>query len=56
MRGYAPVGVVAQEFNVEYVQPSGGPHVNGVVPDLFNNQDARERQKVTEVLGEIREG
>lgn len=50
----SPIRVLAQQFHVQLVQPARGAHVNGVVLDLLDGGDARQRQEEAEVVGEVR--
>lgn len=54
--GFAPIGVVLQEFDVETIEAAGRPYVEGVVADLSDGADARQRQKKTKVVGEVVKG
>lgn len=51
--GRAPIGVVAQELDVEAIEAAGRSDVEGVFADLLNGRNARERQEETEVVGEV---
>jgi hypothetical protein len=48
-----PLRVFLQQFDVELVEPPGGPHVDGVVLDLLDGGDAGQGQEEAEVLGEV---
>ena len=52
----APGRVVFQQFNVQPVQPTGGPDVESVFTDLADGADARQRQEEAEVIGKVLEG
>ena len=54
--GLAPIGVVLQEFDVEPVKAAGRPDIEGVLGDLPDGADARQRQEEAEVVGEVLEG
>lgn len=51
-----PRRVLAQQLDVKLVQPPRGAHVDGVVLDLLDRGDARQRQQEAEVVGEVFKG
>lgn len=51
--GGGPVRIFTQQFDVEFVQPPGGAHVDGVVRDLLDGGNARQRQEEAKVVGEV---
>ena len=52
-RGRAPIGVFPQELDIEAVEPARGPNVEGVLTDLLDGRDARERQEEAEMIREV---
>ena len=54
--GLAPIGIVLQELDVEPIEAAGRPDVEGVLADLPDGGDARQRQEEAEVVGEVLEG
>ncbi len=52
----APFRVVLQQFDVQAIQAAGGPDVEGVLADLADGADARQRQEEAEVIGKVFEG
>ncbi len=48
-----PIGVVAEQFDVQPVQPSGRLDVERVFADLPNSRNSRQFQKVAEVVVEV---
>ena len=51
--GRAPFGIVLQKLDIEPVQTAGGPDVERAFAELFDRGDAGERQKETEMVGEV---
>ena len=51
--GRAPIGVVLQKFDIEPVQAAGRPDVEGVLADLLDGRDARQRQEEAEMVGKV---
>ena len=51
--GGAPVGIGAEELDVELVQPAGGADVDGVVLELADGGDAGEGKEEAEVIGQV---
>ena len=51
--GGPPVGVVLPQLDIESVQTSGRLDVEGALADLLDSRDPGERQKETEMLGEL---
>ena len=51
--GLAPIGVVLQKFDVEPIEAAGRPDVEGVLADLPDGRDARQRQEEAEMVGEV---
>src|SRR5690606_22053718 len=49
----APLGVVLQQLDIEAIEATGGPDVEGVFADLTDGADARQRQEEAEVIREI---
>ena len=48
-----PIRVLTQQFDVELVQTPCGSNVDGVVLDLLDRGDARQRQQEPEMVREI---
>ncbi len=51
-----PLGVVPQEFDVELVEAAGGADIDGIVLDLLDRGDSRQREEEAEVRGKIAVG
>ncbi len=47
----APLGVLLQQLDIELVQATGRPHINGVVLDLADSRDAGQRQEEADMFG-----
>ena len=48
-----PLRIVFQQFDIEFVESPGSPHIDGIVLDLLNGGDAGQWQKETKMFGEI---
>lgn len=51
--GGIPIGIFFQKSSIEPVKAAGRPDVERAIADLLDGADARQRQKETEVIGEI---
>lgn len=51
--GSSPIRVLAQQFHIELVQPPCGANVDGVVLDLLDGGDTRQRQEEAKMVGKV---
>ena len=48
-----PVRIVAQQFDIQAIQPPGGLDIKGVFTDLPYRRNPCQLKEVTEVIGEL---